>query len=113
MQNTSKLVRESVCCMCVCVGFVSCSWVSVRILTAQRMNKWQIVFSLIHTLAHTHMCDLGYIDCDRKLIERKALHWPAAWKRSKFNRSMWHGVHVARGNNDDDDDDILNQSCGS
>lgn len=96
--------------MCVCVGFVSCFWVSVRMLTAQRMNKLQIVFSLIHS--HTHMCDLEYIDCDRKLIERKALHWPAAWKRSKFNRSMWHGVHVARGN-DDADDDILNQSCGS
>lgn len=105
MQNTSKLVRESLFHVCVCV---SCSWVSVRMLTAQRRNKWQIVFSLTHTLTLTHMCDLGHIDCDRKLIERKAIHWPAAWKHSKFNRSMWHGVQAARGSND-----ILNQSCGS
>lgn len=55
MQNTSKLVRESFCmCVCVCVGIVSCSWVSVRKLTAQRRNKWQIVFAHPHT--HTHMC---------------------------------------------------------
>lgn len=107
--------REFFPCVCVCVGIVSCSWVSVRMLTAQRRNKWQIVFSLIpkhthfaHPHTHTHMCDLGYIDCDRKLIERKAIHWPAAWKHSKFNRSMWHGVQAARGSND-----ILNQSCGS
>lgn len=51
MQNTSKLVTESLfhVCVCVCVGIVSCSWVSVRMLTAQRRNKWQIVFSLTHT----------------------------------------------------------------
>lgn len=62
------------------------------------MNKWQIVFSHKNTHSHRHICVLEYIDCDRNLIERKALDWPAPCQPYQVQQVNVACHGAARGN---------------